>query len=133
MRQELSQDGVTVNHYLGPWHVLVKMSRVLCEDGKERTINVGTADTYFSVPGRTRAKGKTVTGFVSFDDDLQRWTFKATGKNAGAINGSGPGTCHRCPNPATWQDYQEPHMPYCETHKPFYGGVAPYDGAYHGR
>lgn len=78
--ERLSQDGHTIDVYLGPWQQLVCMKNVLCEDGRERTIYTREADTFFTVPGRTSAKGKTVTGFVSYDSDIERFTFKATGK-----------------------------------------------------
>jgi hypothetical protein len=86
-RTQVSQDGHTVDYYYGPWNQLVKMAHVLCEDGIERTINVREPDTFFSIPGRTQAYGKTVTGFVSYDSDLERFTFKAYtyGKNGAVI------------------------------------------------
>ena len=80
VRESLSQDGKTVHVHIGPWHQLAAMRNVLCEDGKERTIYTREPDTFFTVPGRTSAYGKTVTGFVSYDDNLERFTFKATGK-----------------------------------------------------
>lgn len=76
-----SGDGHTIFVHLGPWQQIVAMRNVLCEDGKERTIYTREADTFFSAPGRTRALGHTVTGFVSVDDAINRWTFKATGKH----------------------------------------------------
>lgn len=87
--KRLSGDGRTIFH-LDPfvsWESIAKMSRVLCEDGIERTIIVRDNDTYFSTPGKTKAHGKTVTGFVSYDSDLERFTFKAYtyGKNADVI------------------------------------------------
>lgn len=75
----------TIYHRQGPWQILVKMSRVLCEDGVERTIRVREPDTFFTVPGVTHAKGKTITGFVSYDDNLERMVFHATGVNAATI------------------------------------------------
>lgn len=87
MRTQLSQDGYTIHHLHGPWDILVKLSRCLCEDGVERTILVGQPDTYFTIPGRTKAHGKTVSGFVSYDSDRERFTFTAMGKNADAISG----------------------------------------------
>lgn len=75
-----SQDGKTVYVHMGPWNQVVAMKNVLCEDGKERMIYTREPDTFFTVPGRTSAYGKTVTGFISYDSDLERFTFKATGK-----------------------------------------------------
>jgi hypothetical protein len=78
--ESLSQDGHTIAVHMGPWQKTVAMRNVLCEDGKERTIYTRDADTFFTVPGRTSAYGKTVTGFVSYDSDIERFTFKAMGK-----------------------------------------------------
>lgn len=78
--EQLSQDGRTINVMIGPWSQRVAMKNVLCEDGQERTIYTREADTFFTVPGRTSAYGKTITGFVSYDDDKERFTFKSTGK-----------------------------------------------------
>ncbi len=85
MRKTLCSDGITIRHSIGPWDVVRKYSNVLCEDGKTRTIVVGEPDTFFSVPGRTQERGKTVTGFVSYDPDKEREVFTACGKNASAI------------------------------------------------
>lgn len=83
--ESLSQDGHTIDVHMGMWHQLVAMRNVLCEDGKERTIYTREPDTFFTVPGRTSARGKTVTGFVSYDSDIERFTFKATGKHRDLI------------------------------------------------
>lgn len=80
-KTQLSQDGRTIEHVNTFWGFVAKMSRVLCEDGRERTVILGDPDTFFTIPGRTHARGKTVTGFVSYDSNLERFTFKATGKH----------------------------------------------------
>lgn len=41
-----------------------RKAKALCSDGKVRTCQVGKPDTMFSIPARTKAFGKTVTGFV---------------------------------------------------------------------
>ena len=45
-------------------------ARALCSDGKVRSVrfsNGGHADTFFSIPGSVRVKGRTVTGYVSLE------------------------------------------------------------------
>lgn len=80
VKETLSQDGHTIYVQMGMWQQTVAMKHVLCEDGKKRTIYTREADTFFTVPGYTHAYGKTVSGFVSYDSDLERFTFKAMGK-----------------------------------------------------
>lgn len=87
-REIQSQDGRTVCVQWGPWSQTIKMKNVLCEDGRERTIHTRDPDTFFTVPGRTWARGKTVTGFVSYDNDLERFTFKAGGKHRDLLTSS---------------------------------------------
>lgn len=74
------------------YKVLEKMSRVLCEDGRERTITVREPDTFFTIPGFTHTRGKTVQGYVSFDSDKGRMVFRSTGVNAWATQ---PGAVKR--------------------------------------
>lgn len=83
--ESLSQDGKTIYVSMGPWRQTVAMKNVLCEDGKERTIYTRDPDTFFTVPGYTYAYRKTVTGFVSYDSDLERFTFKATGRHVNLL------------------------------------------------
>ena len=95
MHAQLSQDGRTLRHYYGPWHILVKCSHVLCEDGVERTVFMtAEPDTYFSQRGRTHAHGKTVSGYISYNDDTERYMFTAAGKNANAIPNTLGGPAH---------------------------------------
>jgi hypothetical protein len=44
---------------------------VLCEDGKQRTAQCSAKgpDTFFSVPARIKVKGKTVSGFVTQENN----------------------------------------------------------------
>lgn len=52
----------------GPWQILIKVTNVLCSDGKFRTFWAqGEPDTFFSQPGRVKVKEKTVTGFIWHD------------------------------------------------------------------
>jgi hypothetical protein len=39
----------------------------ICLDGKVRRGTCGVPDTFFSIPARLKAKGKTVTGYVTID------------------------------------------------------------------
>lgn len=50
----------------GHWHHPWIVRNVLCEDGKRRSVYLGSdADTYFSWPGRVKIKGKWAKGFVT--------------------------------------------------------------------
>jgi hypothetical protein len=67
---------------------LIKVTGALCEDGVRRTATVtGEADTFFSVPARVSAKGKTVSGFLSRDGDDWKFTAYSYRKNAAAVGG----------------------------------------------
>ena len=50
-----------------------------CPDGKLRGGICGVPDTYFTIPARMKANGKTVSGYVS--RDRETFTFNPTGKN----------------------------------------------------
>ena len=52
--------------YDQPWGLTCK-GRALCPDGKVRVFHGGTADTFFSIPVRIKAYGKTVSGFVTVE------------------------------------------------------------------
>jgi hypothetical protein len=55
--------------HTGPWDIPTK-ARVLCADGVYRTARTAqTADTFFSLPARVTVKGKTVSGFVTTEDN----------------------------------------------------------------
>jgi hypothetical protein len=76
-----------------------KVYNVLCADGVQRTATCSSrgADTFFSIPARVRANGKTVSGYVTREtlqgfstespEDPAVWKFVAYryGKNANAI------------------------------------------------
>lgn len=56
----------------GPWSQLEGVTNCPCSDGKRRNVRItGTADTFFSCPGRVHVKGKTVTGFVTNAPDYE--------------------------------------------------------------
>ena len=51
---------------IGPWSIPVKVLHCLCPDGKRRTVKItSTPDTWFSIPARVQAYGKTITGYVT--------------------------------------------------------------------
>lgn len=67
-----------VTRYLGPWRIAVSTTNVLCSDGKRRTVRyVGEPDTFFTHPCRVSVKGKTVSGFVSYDYGTDGLVFHA--------------------------------------------------------
>lgn len=57
--------GTSITHSY-PWGLYVT-ARVLCPDGKVRQVNkiAQTADTFFSVPAQVKAKGKSVSGYIT--------------------------------------------------------------------
>lgn len=57
--------------------------KALCEDGAVRTATVTRSpDTFFSVPARVKAKGKTVTGFLTCEDEKVEFFADRWRKNA---------------------------------------------------
>jgi hypothetical protein len=58
-------DGTSL-HYSQPWG-LTCHGRALCPDGKVRAFHGGTADTFFSVPCRVQAHGRSVAGYVTVE------------------------------------------------------------------
>lgn len=95
LEQSVEPYGGPAGYSIGPR----KVFRALCADGEQRTATCSPngADTFFSIPARVRARGKTVSGYVTretldgFDteteDDPAVWRFIAYRyrKNAGAI------------------------------------------------
>jgi hypothetical protein len=66
----------------GPFAQLIKVLNCPCSDGESRTIRrIGVPDTAFSAPGDTRVKGKTVTGFVTCDEEGYIFIANEFGKN----------------------------------------------------
>jgi len=59
-----------------------RKAKALCTDGHVRTFQCGIPDTYFSIPARTKAYGKTVTGFLhtsdTYDDGKYQQVLKFT-------------------------------------------------------
>lgn len=54
-----------------PWGINVRRgTRVLCADGKIRAVGsiAQTADTFFSIPASVKVKGKSVSGYVTTEE-----------------------------------------------------------------
>lgn len=81
-----SQRNVEIDYYPGPAHFPHKIRGVLCQDGKSRTATCSPngPDTFFSIPARVSAYGRTVSGFVSTDDGVWRFIAYKYGRN-GAV------------------------------------------------
>jgi hypothetical protein len=45
-----------------------RKARVLCSDGRYRTVTVGIPDTYYTIPGHGRINGRYVSGVVYTED-----------------------------------------------------------------
>lgn len=77
--------GAKIHRTPAPFSSLAAIENCNCEDGKRRYVRItGEPDTFFSVPARITYKGKTISGFVSYDDDNEP-KFTATGKNKALI------------------------------------------------
>ncbi len=59
----------------------------VCPDGVVRKGVCGIPDTFFSIPARIKAHGKTVTGFITVNDD-GTYMFHAGGKNGNTFGGT---------------------------------------------
>jgi len=59
--------------HVGMWQIPIKCLHALCEDGKQRTarITAQSPDTFFSIPASVQYKGKTVSGFLTWDKDKE--------------------------------------------------------------
>src|SRR5438093_444388 len=83
------QIGSSTIHYSGPGDcVPVKAEGVLLSDGTIRTVKLTSVpDSFFSIPAALSWRGKTISGFVSQNTDIERLEFTAErhGKNYGAF------------------------------------------------
>lgn len=85
----------------GPWgQALYRGARVdaMCADGVVRRATITSeADTFFSIPARVSAHGKTVTGFISTGDVCTHCAQSGTShdfrRDDGSIDFRGPGRC----------------------------------------
>lgn len=68
----------------GPWSQLVKVRGAVCSDGVPRTATVtGQPTTAFSIPARVKARGKTISGYLTMaptyiDGVKEGWIFRVT-------------------------------------------------------
>lgn len=75
----------------GPFAQLVAIRRCMCSDGVARYAKItGQPDTAWTVPAQVQVRGKSVSGFVSFDSSCgedKGYTFHASkfGKNGGLL------------------------------------------------
>jgi len=70
----------------GPWMQLIAIRGAICSDGKPRYAKItGQADTYFSCPARVKVNGKSVTGFISCDNNGYTFTASSFLKNAALL------------------------------------------------
>lgn len=106
----------------GAFAQLERVENCLCQDGRRRTVTVtGEPETFFSVPARTQVNGKTVTGFITGDNDEMR--FIARGRNNKVI----PLLYHVCdncrnaylePKEPIFANFEKKYVPLCWTCRP---------------
>jgi len=71
----------------GPFSQLIKILNCPCADGVRRTIHrIGTPDTMWTAPGRVYVKGRTITGFISSNDEGYKFHANKYGKNYGLLS-----------------------------------------------
>jgi hypothetical protein len=72
-----------------PWSQLVAIKNCPCEDGKCRRVDITSQPTtYFSIPGRIIIKGKSITGFVTCNEEGYRFIGITTSKNYSLLKAS---------------------------------------------
>lgn len=70
MSKQIVNNGKAEILHFGEWQIPYKAVNVLCEDGVRRTARTAMqADTYFSLPARVSVRGKTVSGFLSYNEE----------------------------------------------------------------
>ena len=64
----------------GPFSCGYRRARALCSDGKVRAVQFssGIPDTFFSVPGSVKVRGKRVSGYVTIET-AAGWTVESEG------------------------------------------------------
>ena len=76
----------------GPWAQLVKIRNCPCSDGIVRTaIITGQPDTVWTIPARVSVRGKSVTGFVTCDENGYKFHANLYGKNCDYLPHKFPG------------------------------------------
>jgi len=83
-----------------------RYGKAICSDGVVRSVKLGIADTFFTVPARCTIKGKTVSGYVSdLPTDLR--LAPDAPENAGEILAFYPSGKHKELLTPTWYDVSE--------------------------
>lgn len=93
----------TVRYSAFPFRQVVAVL-ALCSDNRHRWARVGQPDSYFSAPGRVSVGGKTVSGFVAFDDDTYTFHASRNGRNARKLPAEHAPTAYW---QAAWKAYAE--------------------------
>lgn len=57
-----------------PSGAMIRRCRAVCPDGIPRVVTCGIADTFFSIPGRVKIKGKSTRGYISDKDGTYIFT-----------------------------------------------------------
>ena len=72
-----------------PWG-FYRSARAMCTDGKVRTVKriAETADTFISVPAAVSVNGRTVSGYVTFDDETVKFVAYTYGRNGHLLPGT---------------------------------------------
>lgn len=66
----------------GPWAEIIVIKNCPCSDGKSRTVSrLKQPNTAFSIPGVVYVNGKTVTGFVTCNEDGYKFLAYSYRKN----------------------------------------------------
>ena len=78
---------ISVMSPYGPFAQLVGVKHCPCGDGVARRVwRVGVPDTMWSAPGYVTVRGKTVTGFVTCNEQGYRFIASRFGQNAYLID-----------------------------------------------
>lgn len=74
-----------------PFASVARIENCPCEDGVCRTaFATAEADTFFSIPACVYVGKKTVSGFLTYDEEGYRFVVNQMGKNAELITKKGP-------------------------------------------
>lgn len=72
----------------GGFQLLLEVTNVICEDGKQRTAFItGRSDTIWTTPAKVNVGKKTVSGFITCDDGIYTFQTNSYGKNSDCIKG----------------------------------------------
>lgn len=84
--------GAVIYYSPGYFKSMALVRNCLCADGERRSVRVtGEPDSAFTIPARTKARGKTVSGFLTYLDwpteSGKALVFVPTGRNRHVIDG----------------------------------------------